>query len=56
MDKVKDNLAAETDAGFFDNMRKMERDTLTKLGDKEALAILDEEERQAKEEIEKESK
>lgn len=54
MESVKDRLAAETDAGFFADMRKMERDIHIKNGDKEALAILDEEERREREELEKE--
>jgi len=51
---VKDHLANTTDGDFFDQMRKIERDALIKAGDKEALAILDEEERKAKEEAEQE--
>lgn len=37
----------ETDGGFFDDLRDMERRILTERGDAEALAILDAEETEA---------
>lgn len=42
----------ETDGDFFDQMRQMERDNLTRMGDTEALAWLDEEERRLAQEAE----
>lgn len=39
--KEKDHLAAETDGSFFEDMRQMERDILTRNGDTEGLAALD---------------
>lgn len=42
-EKQTDYLAMETDGKFFDDMRQMERDVLARMGDTEALAILDRE-------------
>lgn len=52
-EKPVDHLALETDGKFFADMRQMERDVLTKLGDTEALALLDQEEAQLAEEAER---
>ncbi len=52
--KTEDYLVRETDGTFFENMRQMERRILTKYGDTEALAILDEEDRIEREEYEEE--
>lgn len=38
----------ETDAGFFDDLRQMEREVLMRHGDKEALALVDAEWAKAK--------
>lgn len=50
MGKQKDYLAMETDAKFFDDMYEMEKRILMRIGDEEALKIIEDERRELEEE------
>ncbi len=42
-DRLSNTEVLETDAGFFDDLRQMEREVPMNIGDEKALALVDEE-------------